>query len=31
MCSESTDSEDSDDFNDKCRVWKSKYPPLHDG
>ena len=30
MCNESTDSEDSEDFNDKCGVYKSKYPPLHE-
>ena len=29
MCNESTDSEDSENFNDKCGVCKSKYPPLH--
>ena len=29
VCNESTDSEDSEDFNDKCRVCKSKYPQGH--
>ena len=30
MCNESTDTEDSEDFNDKCGACKSKYPPLHE-
>ena len=30
MYNESTDSEYSEDFNDKCGVCKSKYPPLHE-
>ena len=29
VCNESTDSEDSEDFNDKCRVCKPKYPQGH--
>ena len=30
VCNESTDSEDSEDFNDKCRVCKPKYPQGHE-
>ena len=30
MCNESSDSEDSEDFNDRCGVCKSKYPLLHE-
>ena len=30
MCNESTDSQDSEDFNDRCGVYRSKYPPLHE-
>ena len=30
MCNESPDSEDNEDFNDRCAVCKSKYPPLNE-
>ena len=30
MCNESSDSEDSEDFNDRCGVWKSTYSPLNE-
>ena len=30
MCNESSDSEDSEDFNGRCGMCKSKYPPLNE-